>query len=106
LTTIRFVQADGAETTVDAADGESVMRAALDANVSGILAECAGSMACATCHVYLDEEGLARLGPASADEEVMLEMAVDPGPGSRLCCQIMVSPELEGLAIHVPARQF
>lgn len=106
MTTIRFIQASGAEMEVDAADGVSVMRAALEADVPGILAECAGSMACATCHIYLDEEGMALLGPASSEEEAMLEMALDPGPGSRLSCQIVVSPALEGLAIHVPARQF
>jgi 2Fe-2S ferredoxin len=106
LTRIRFVQASGAEAEIDAADGTSVMRAAMDGGVPGVLAECGGSMTCATCHVYLDDDGIARAGSASEEEEAMLEMAVEPGPNSRLSCQIIVSSELEGLAVHVPERQY
>jgi ferredoxin, 2Fe-2S len=82
-----FIQTDGSETTVDAARGESVMRAAVRSNVDGILAECGGSLTCSTCHVYVDEGWLARLEPIEQDEAEMLEYtAAERRPNSRLSC--------------------
>ena len=106
MTTIRFIQASGSEQEVDAADGESVMRAAQVHGVPGILADCGGCLTCATCHVYLPEEWFDRIAPQSEDETAMLEGAVDPRSNSRLSCQIAVSPDLEGLTVVVPERQF
>jgi 2Fe-2S ferredoxin len=106
LTTIRFIQHDGREQDIDATDGDSIMRAANDHGVPGILADCGGCLTCATCHVYVPEGWFDRLDPPSADETAMLEGAVDPHPNSRLSCQIAVSPALEGLTVHVPKNQF
>jgi len=106
LTTIRFIQHDGREQAVDATDGESVMRAANDHGVPGIVADCGGCMTCATCHVYLPHEWFERLAPPTEDETAMLEAAVDPRPNSRLSCQIIVSADVEGLIVNVPKNQF
>ena len=101
-----FIQTDGSETTVDAARGESVMRAAVRSNVDGILAECGGSLTCSTCHVYVDEGWLARLEPIEQDEAEMLEYtAAERRPNSRLSCQIKMRDELDGLRLAVPECQ-
>ncbi len=106
MTKIRFIQNDGREQEVDGTNGDSVMRVANDHGIPGIIADCGGSMTCATCHVYVPQEWLDRLEPPSEDETAMLEIAVDPQPNSRLSCQIVVSDRLEGLTVNVPKNQF
>jgi len=99
-----FKQADGTETEVSAAPGASVMEAAVRAGIDGIIGECGGSLACATCHCYIDPAWFPRLPPYAPHEEDMLDMAMAPArPESRLTCQIPVTAELDGLVIHVPA---
>ena len=111
MTAIRFLirRPDGTTSTreVDARPGQSVMRAALDAAIEGIVADCGGMLTCATCHVYVAADWIARL-PAPTDEETgMLEFtAADRCDGSRLSCQIQVGPETEGLTVELPERQY
>ena len=103
---IIYVQSDGSERRVNAGDGDSVMFAAVQNGVPGILAECGGVLSCATCHVYVDPAWTARLPPAGEDEADMLEAtAAERRPGSRLSCQIKVDDELDGLRVEVPATQ-
>jgi 2Fe-2S ferredoxin len=103
MTKISFITPDGTRHDIDARDGQSVMQAALAADLDGIIGECGGSMMCATCHCYDDQH---RSGPRCDGEEEMLESAVcDVTPASRLSCQIRVSPELEGLVIRLPEAQ-
>lgn len=106
MTRIRFIQHGGREYDVDATDGDSVMRAANDHGVPGIIADCGGAMTCATCHVYVPEEWFDRLAPPSEDETTMLEVAIDPQPNSRLSCQIIVDGALDGLTVNIPKNQF
>jgi len=106
VTKIRFIQSDQREFVVDAMDGESVMRAAQENGVPGIAADCGGFLSCATCHIYIPEDWQGRLEPASEDELAMLENAIDPQPNSRLSCQVIVSPDIEGLTVNVPEKQF
>jgi len=106
LTTIRFIGHDAREYVVDATDGVSVMRAASDHDVPGMLADCGGSMSCATCHVHVAQEWIERVGPPGDEEAAMLEMAIDPQSDSRLSCQIIVSPDLSGLTLNIPEKQF
>ncbi len=103
---ITFIEADGRERTLEVADGWSLMQAAVAGGVEGIVGECGGSCACATCHCYVDEARLAQL-PAPADNELeMLEcVAAERRPNSRLGCQIKASPLLEGLRVLLPASQ-
>lgn len=103
---IVFVEPSGVRREVEAAVGESVMRAALDAGIEGIAAECGGCLTCATCHAYVAEDWVARLTPPSEEELVMVDCAIDVRPNSRLTCQIPVTPELEGLEIEIPASQY
>ena len=103
---IIYVQPNGVERRVDAAEGDSVMFAAMQNGVSGILAECGGVLSCATCHVYVDPNWIDRLPPAEEDETEMLEVAAaDRRPGSRLSCQITIESGLDGLRVVVPATQ-
>jgi len=106
MTEITFVQADGTRTVVEAANGESVMRAAVNAGVQGIAAECGGCLSCGTCHVYVAAEWLARLPPPQADEQAMIDCLIEPTANSRLTCQITVSDALDGLLVTVPKAQF
>jgi 2Fe-2S ferredoxin len=103
---ITFIEASGQSTTVNLADGWSLMQGATANGVDGILGECGGSCACATCHCYVDDARLGDLPPASAGELEMLEnVAAERRPNSRLACQLKASAALEGLIVHLPETQ-
>src|SRR5512139_744078 len=100
---LTFVQVDGVEKNiVDAEPGESLMELAKANGVEGILGDCGGGCACATCHVYVDPQWQAVVGPPDDIEEMTLDMVSDiHKSNSRLCCQIQVRPELDGLRVTV-----
>ena len=104
MPTIIFTDVNGGVVEVNATSGESLMQAARDANIEGIDAHCGGQCACATCHVYVDEEWLPRLEEATLIETQMLEVEDSVKPNSRLSCQIEVSDDLDGLAVVVAKR--
>lgn len=103
---ITFIQPDGTEQTVDGEPGLTVMETAKMNLIEGIEAECGGACACATCHVYVDDAWKEKVGAPNQMEEDMLDFAYDVRPTSRLCCQIRVTPELDGLIVRVPEKQF
>ncbi|MEQ1439001.1 2Fe-2S iron-sulfur cluster-binding protein [Fontimonas sp. SYSU GA230001] len=105
MTRITFIAPGKGEYHVEAQPGQSVMEAATGNLVPGIIGECGGSCACATCHVYVDEAWIARLPPPDEMEKGMLEGAVDPGPLSRLSCQIRITDALDGLVLRIPEGQ-
>ena len=102
---ITFIEHDGAEHTVEAEIGATVMETAQRNNVTSIVAECGGSCTCATCLVHVDEKWFEKVGPPSAEEEDMLDFAFEVKPTSRLSCQIKVTQELDGLIVRTPAYQ-
>ena len=103
---ITYIAHDGQTRTVEEAAGVSVMQAAQNAGVGGIVAECGGSMMCATCHVYVREPWLAQLPPMTATESEMLTMTVsERKPSSRLSCQIILGPALDGITVDLPEKQ-
>lgn len=103
---ITFIAADGTELTRNAASGASVMQAARDGGIDGIVAECGGGMACATCHVMLSPEVARLFPPASKAETEMLEMTADPATGeSRLSCQLIVTAAMPDFSVRLPQRQ-
>ena len=85
--------------------GTSVMRAAVNNAVPGIDGDCGGACACGTCHVYLDDDWLQKVGEASEIEISLLELASKRTEGSRLACQIEVVPEFDGLVVRMPPSQ-
>lgn len=106
MTHITFIEPSGQEVTVTITDGWSLMQGATSQGVDGIVAECGGSCACATCHCYVDEARLAELPPPSEAELAMLEnVAAERRPNSRLSCQIKAAPALEGLRVTLPDTQ-
>ena len=91
--------------TIDVEKGLSVMEGAIQNDIPGIDADCGGSMACATCHVYVEEKWLDKLPKAEEAEVDMIDMAYEPKKNSRLSCQLIVSDELDGLVINTPSKQ-
>ncbi len=107
MISVHLVEPDGSRHAIAAQSGESLMRAATNARIDGIAADCGGCMTCGTCHVIVDPAWAARLPPASPDEEAMLEMtAVPRTPTSRLSCQITLVPALDGLVAGLPESQY
>ena len=104
---VTFVEPDGRTQELDLAHGSTLMRGAVQGDVHGIEAECGGCCSCATCHVYVDPDFLPLL-PAMDDleDELLSGAAAERRPESRLSCQITVGPELDGLVIRIPDRQF
>ena len=103
---VTFVAADGTRTSVNGREGDSVMATALAHAIDGIVGECGGSMMCATCHCHVDDAWADRSGPRHDGEEDLLDCAATPmTPTSRLSCQIVLTPELDGLVVHLPEAQ-
>jgi 2Fe-2S ferredoxin len=102
---IHFIEHDGTRHDVEADQGVSVMRAALDNGVPGIVGDCGGFLSCATCHTYIADEWAGRLPPPSEEELVMVDGALDVRPTSRLACQIEINAELDGIVVHIPEAQ-
>ncbi|PKP84891.1 MAG: (2Fe-2S)-binding protein [Alphaproteobacteria bacterium HGW-Alphaproteobacteria-2] len=101
-----FVTPDGTRTEVEGVAGDSVMATAIAHDIVGIVAECGGSMMCATCHCYVEDAWSARIGQRSDGEEEMLESAAcEVRDTSRLSCQITLSSDLDGLVVHLPDAQ-
>lgn len=102
---ITFVQPDGSEQLVDANAGASLMAYATNDGVPGIVGECGGSMSCGTCHVHVLPEWQAIVGPASDQEAGMLDWRDNYDPvASRLSCQIILTDEMDGMRVAVPAE--
>jgi len=102
---IVFTEPGGSRREIDAPVGITLMEAARRHGVPGVVAQCGGACACATCHVYIDRDWLARLEPREEMEEGMLEAAWQPRDNSRLSCQILITAELDGLQVTVPEQQ-
>lgn len=107
MASVHYVTASGTDHAVDVADGENVMRAALNEGIDGIIGECGGGLACATCHCYVDEAWADRLPAPEQGELDMLECAASERRAtSRLSCQIIVDDTLDGLVVHLPPAQY
>ena len=102
---ITYIEHNNKEHTLDIANGLSLMEGAVQNNIPGIDADCGGSMACATCHVYVDEKWFNKLPKKEEGEEDMLDMAYEPKRYSRLSCQIVITNELDGLIVRMPSKQ-
>ena len=103
---VTYIATDGKETTLDIDVGTSIMQAAVLNGVDGIVAECGGSCMCATCHVYVRDDQLALVPALGEDEEAMLEGTASPRrSNSRLSCQLVVTPQMEGLVVYLPETQ-
>ncbi|MEO1202467.1 MAG: 2Fe-2S iron-sulfur cluster-binding protein [Pseudomonadota bacterium] len=102
---IIYINTDGTRTEADVKSGYTVMEGAMDNGVDGIVAECGGACACATCHSYVDEAWLDKLPPMDDMEDSMLDVAYERRDNSRLTCQIEVTEALDGLVVHVAENE-
>ena len=102
---ITYKDKDGESKTIEVENGLSVMEGAIQNDIPGIDADCGGAMACATCHVYVEEKWLDKLPKTEEAEVDMIDMAHEPKKNSRLSCQLIVSNELEGLVVTTPTNQ-
>ncbi|MFC5463101.1 2Fe-2S iron-sulfur cluster-binding protein [Massilia niabensis] len=106
MATLKFIDLGGKEHLVQAETGESVIHAGMSNLVPGLVSDCGGNCACASCHVYVDPEWVDRLAPAQPVEVDMLTCVLEQKATSRLSCQIKMRPELDGLVVHVVKNQF
>lgn len=103
---IVFHSLDGSQHVVDARNGDSIMETGIGSGVPGIVAECGGAMACATCHVYVVDEYRSLVGDAGDFEDEMLDdAAAERTAGSRLSCQIQMTDALDGIEVTVAPEQ-
>ena len=102
---ITYIEHNGKSHVVEVPNELSVMEGAIQNNIPGIDADCGGSCACATCHVYVEEKWLSKLPNQEDAEKDMLDMAFEPNKFSRLTCQITVSDDLDGLVVKMPSKQ-
>ena len=105
MTKITYIENNGKEHTVDVQNGLTVMEGAVQNDIPGIDADCGGSMACATCHVYVKDDWYDKLDEKSEGEDDRIDQEHDPKKNSRLSCQITVSDKIEGLIVHLPEKQ-
>lgn len=107
MTVVTYIEHNGTEHKVDVPNGETLMQGAINNAVAGIVGECGGGLACATCLCYVDAAWVDRLTPPSEMEEDMIEFSPHGNqPGSRLSCQITISEQLDGLVVRLPESQF
>lgn len=101
-----YVLRDGSKRRVEVPEGTSVMLGAIQNNIAGIDAECGGCCSCATCHVYVDAADWPKLPePDPIESDLLIGVAAERRPNSRLSCQITMEPALDGLVVHIPERQ-
>ena len=105
MTKITYIEHNGKEHTIDVQNGLTVMEGAVQNDIPGIDADCGGSMACATCHVYVKNDWYDKLDEKSEGEDDMIDQAYEPKKNSRLSCQIIISDELDGLTVDIPSKQ-
>ena len=102
---VTYIESDGTSRDVNVEEGVNLMDAALDNMVPGIDGDCGGVCACATCHVHVESSWMDKLQPMDETEDAMLELTDDRNENSRLGCQIIATPELDGLIVHTPEGQ-
>lgn len=104
---VTYISHAGETTTIDVPMGTTVMENAVKNGIEGIVAECGGAMLCATCHVYVDPAFVDKLDPIGEEQDEMLAAtAAERKSNSRLSCQIRMKPELAGLIVRMPDRQY
>ena len=102
---ITYIEHNGKTHVQEVPNGLTVMEGAVQNNIPGIDADCGGSCACATCHVYIDDKWFDKLPNKEDAEQDMLDMAFEPNKFSRLACQITVTDKLNGLVVKMPSKQ-
>jgi len=101
-----YITPNGERHEVEVEKGYSVMEGAINNNIDGIVAECGGACACATCHSYIDEAWIDKMPAMDDMEDSMLDAAYDRRTNSRLTCQLEMKDEWDGLIVHVGENDY
>jgi 2Fe-2S ferredoxin len=102
---IIYIEFSGKEHHIEMPVGYSIMEGAVKNSIPGIDADCGGSCACATCHVYVDEKFINKIPKAKESEQDMIDFVVNPKNNSRLSCQLMITDEFDGIVVRMPEKQ-
>jgi ferredoxin, 2Fe-2S len=102
---ITFIDHKGVEFAIEATSGKTIMQAALDNCIDGIVAECGGTCSCGTCHCYIDEQWLDKMPQTTNMETETLECSIGVQPNSRLSCQVTLNDNMNGLVVRLPEFQ-
>ena len=105
MSKVTYIDKNGQQYVVDVNKGVNLMQAAVDNMVPGILGDCGGACACATCHVFVDPAWTDRAGKPSEIEAELIDGLLETKPSSRLACQISMSDDLDGIVLHLPEQQ-
>lgn len=103
---VNYVTADGTRHEVEVENGYSVMEGAINSNIDGIIAECGGACACATCHAYIDDAWLDKMPEMDDMEDSMLDAAYERKDNSRLTCQLEMNDAWDGLVVHIGENEY
>lgn len=103
---ITFVEHNGSEHVLEGEDGMTLMELAVKNSLPGIDADCGGACACATCHIYIRDNWMEKVGKAVDMEQDMLDFAFEVKDNSRLSCQVKVDGTFDGLTVDLPEKQF
>jgi 2Fe-2S ferredoxin len=101
MPTLKIVNRAGAETEIEGQSDLSVMENIRNSGIDELLAICGGCCACATCHVYVDDEWMDKVGPRNSDEDDLLDSSGHRQPNSRLSCQIRLNDALDGVRVTI-----
>jgi 2Fe-2S ferredoxin len=105
MSQVHFISFDGVRRSIETSLGENLMRAATDNGVPGIDGDCGGQCACATCHIFVSAPWAERLPAMQTKEHEILDFTNERRETSRLACQIIMTPELDGIEVHMPEGQ-
>ncbi len=106
MSKVTFIEHNSNATSIDLQEGWNLVQGATANGIEGILGECGGACACATCHCYVDETRLSDLpAPSTAELDMLESVSAERRPNSRLACQIKMTPSLDGLVVHLPETQ-
>tara|TARA_B110000046_G_C13005130_1_gene404047 strand:- start:1354 stop:1674 length:321 start_codon:yes stop_codon:yes gene_type:complete len=103
---INYIEFDGAEYSVEVAEGISLMQGAKDNLIEGIVAECGGCCVCCTCHCIIEPQWAEVAGSAGNEEAELLALLDITEPTSRLSCQVKVTAAMEGMRVRLPESQY
>ena len=105
MPTITFIEHDGTEHAIEASAGQTVMQAAIDNLVPGILGQCGGDCTCGTCHCYVASDWAGKIAAPEHGEKAMLEFTLGVETTSRLSCQLVISAQMDGIVLRLPQSQ-
>jgi 2Fe-2S ferredoxin len=106
MITVNFVKIDGEKIAVKVDEGTTVMEAAVENDIEEIVGDCEGECACATCHCFIDAAWESKTGRVNDEEDMLLDICGFRQNNSRLGCQIKLTPDLDGIVVHLPESQF